>query len=70
MARLQTKLEAKQVEFETAAKKIDFVNRVLAKRGLDPLTRLTRDEWEAQQKGAGGLGSIAGQIALGLQVAF
>jgi hypothetical protein len=46
------------------------INRVLAKRGLDPLTRLTRDEWEAQQKGAGGLGSIAGQIALGLQVAF
>ena len=70
MARRQTKLEAKHAEFKTEAVSIDRINRTLAKRDLDPLTRLTRDEWEAQQKGAGGLGSIAGQIALGLQVAF
>ena len=70
MARLQTELDGKQAEYETIAKNMDSVNRVLAKRDLDPLTRLTRDEWEAQQEGAGGSGSIAGQIALGLQVAF
>ena len=44
MARLQTELDAKQVEFERAVRKIDSVNRVLDKRDLDPLTRLTRDE--------------------------
>ena len=70
MARLQTELDGKHAEYETIAKKMDSVNRILDKRDFDPLTRLTRDEWEAQQEGAGGSASIAGQIALGLQVAF
>ena len=70
MARLQTEREAESAEFKTEAVSIDRINRTLATRDLDPLTRLTRDEWDAQQEGAGGSGSIAGQIALGLQVAF
>ena len=70
MARLQGELDTKQAEFETKAKSIDRMNRILARRDLEPLKRLTLEDWQAQQEGAGGSGSIAGQIALGLQVAF
>ena len=70
MARLQTELEAKHAEFKTEAVSIDRINRTLATRNLEPLKRLTRDEWEAQQEGAGGSGSLAGFISLGLMIAF
>jgi hypothetical protein len=70
MARLQAELDSKQAEYEAIARKMDSVNRILAKHDLEPLKRLTLEEWQAQQEGAGGSGSIAGQIALGLQVAF
>jgi len=70
MARLQTDLEAKQAEFETIAKNMDSVNRVLARRDLEPLTRLTLEEWQAQQEGSGGSASLAAMAALGLTLGF
>jgi hypothetical protein len=70
MARLKTELEAKEAEFETTVKKIDSVNRVLARRDLEPLTRMTLDQWQAQQDGSGGSSSMASLVALGLMFAF
>jgi photosystem II stability/assembly factor-like uncharacterized protein len=70
MARLQTELEAKQAEFEGAAMSIDRLNRILAKRDLEPLTRLTLEEWQAQQEGAGGSTSLAAMAAMSLTSGF
>jgi photosystem II stability/assembly factor-like uncharacterized protein len=68
LERLQDELEAKQAEFEAEAGKIDSLNRILAKRDLEPLTRLTLEEWEARQEGAGGSASTAGMVSLGLMM--
>jgi len=70
MGRLQTELDAKKAEFETTAKKIGSVNRVLAKRDLEPLKLMTLEEWQAQQEGAGGSASMAGLASLGLMMGF
>jgi photosystem II stability/assembly factor-like uncharacterized protein len=66
LARLQGEFEAKRAEFETEAKNIDRLNRIVAKRDLEPLTRLTHEEWQARQEGAGGSGSLVGLVSLGL----
>jgi hypothetical protein len=68
MARLQAELEAKEAEFETTVKKIDSVNQILARRDLEPLTRMTLDQWLAQQEGFGGSTSLAGPASLGLML--
>ena len=70
MGRLQSELDAKQAEFEAIAKKLDSVNRVLAKRDLEPLKRMTPERWRAQQEGAGGSASMAGLVSLGLMLGF
>jgi hypothetical protein len=70
MATLQAELKAKANEFEAIAKKVDSINRILAKRDLEPLTRLTQEEWQAQQEGTGGSSSLAGLVALGLMFGF
>ena len=70
MARLQGELDTKQAEFETKAKSIDRMNRILARRDLEPLKRLTLEDWQAQQEGAGGSSSMAGLASLGLLLAF
>jgi len=59
-----------QAELETIAKKIDPVNRILAKRDLEPLTRMNLEEWQAEQGGAGASSSTAGLVALGLMPGF
>jgi len=70
MATLQAEFDAKETEFEAITKKVDSVNRILARRDLDPLTRLTHEEWQAQEEGAGGSSSTAGLVALGLILGF
>ena len=70
MATLQAELDAKNSEFEAIAKKVDSVNRILAKHDLQPLTLLTREEWEARQEGAGGSASMAAMMSLGLMMGF
>lgn len=70
MARLQNELEAKQTEFEGKAKGMDRINQILAKRDLEPLSRLTQEEWQAHQEGTGGSSSGAGLVALGLMFGF
>jgi len=70
MARLQAELDGKQAEFENAAKKIGSLNRVLGKRDLEPLKRMTLEEWQAQQDGAGGSSSMAMAVGMGLLSAF
>jgi len=63
MAQLQTKLEAKTREFEAAADGIDDLNKILGKRDLEPLHRLTLEEWQVRQGGAGGSGALAVVVA-------
>jgi len=70
MASLQAELDAKEAEFEAIAKKVDSVNRILAKRDLEPLTRLTLDEWDEQQEGAGGSTSLAMAVSRTLLLGF
>jgi len=59
LAGLAAELAAKQTEFETEAAKIDGLNRILAKRDLEPLVRLTREAWEQRQEGVGGSAGAA-----------
>ena len=70
MARLQGELDAKHGEYEAIAKKIDSLNRILAKRDFEPLTRLTLEDWQEQQEGSGGSTSLAGLVSLGLMSGF
>ena len=70
MATLQAELDAKEAEFEAIAKEVDSINRILAKRELEPLTRLTRDEWDEQQEGAGGSTSLATVVPRTLRLGF
>ena len=70
MASLQAELDAKEAEFEAIAKKVDSVNRILAKRDLEPLTRLTLDEWDEKQEGAGGSTSLAMAVSRTLLLGF
>ena len=49
---------------------MDSINRVLAKRELEPLTLMTLGEWQTQQEGAGGSASMAGLASLGLMMGF
>ena len=43
---------------------------MLARRDLEPVKILTRDEWEKQQEGAGGSASMASLVTFGLMVGF
>jgi photosystem II stability/assembly factor-like uncharacterized protein len=47
-------LAKKQAEFETSAKQVDALNRILTARKLDPIKVVTREEWEKQDSGAVG----------------
>jgi photosystem II stability/assembly factor-like uncharacterized protein len=70
LARLQAELEARQAEFEAEVNNIDRMNRVLTRRDLEPLKRLTHEEWQARQDGMGGSAARAGLVALGLVTGF
>jgi hypothetical protein len=70
MKRLQAELEDKKAEFEAEAQAIDRMNKMLARRDLEPVKLLTREEWEKQQEGAGGSASMAGLVSLGLMLGF
>jgi len=48
------------------AAEIDDLNRTLDRRGLDPLTVLSREEWTNRQEGQGGSASLAARAAWGL----
>jgi hypothetical protein len=68
--RLQAELEEKKDQFEAEVQAIERINRMLARRDLEPVKLLTRDEWEKQQEGAGGSASEAGLVSLGLLMGF
>lgn len=70
MATLRAELDAKETEFEAITRKVDSVNRILAKRDLEPLTSLTREEWDEQQEGAGGSTSLAMAVSRTLLLGF
>ncbi len=70
MATLRAELDAKETEFEAIAKEVDSINRILAKRDLEPLTSLTREEWDEQQEGAGGSTSLATVVSRTLLLGF
>ena len=59
MERLEAELDAKRVEFEATAEQVDDLNRILAKRDLEPMVVLTKEEWDKRQEGAGGSGAAA-----------
>ena len=70
MQRLQAELEAKKAEFEAETRAIERLNKMLARRDLEPVKLLTRDEWEEQQQGAGGSASLAMAVWQGFTTAF
>jgi hypothetical protein len=70
MARLQVELDGKRTEYETIATKMDSINRILRKRDLEPLKRMTEEEWQTQQEGSGGSASLTSLVSLGLMLGF
>jgi len=66
LAGLQDELEAKQVEFAAETKRIDSVNRILAKRDLELLHLMTLEEWQKRQEGTSGSASMARAVSCGL----
>jgi len=66
LAGLAAELDTKQAELETKAAKIDGLNRILDKRDLEPLERLTREAWQERQEGAGGSGDLASAMSWAL----
>ena len=63
---LGIELEERQTEFELETAEIDGLNRILAKRGLEPLVLLTREAWLENQDGTGGTTVGSTMAALGL----
>lgn len=66
LAGFARELEEKRGEFASMAAEIDDLNRTLDRRGLDPLTVLSREEWTNRQEGQGGSASLAARAAWGL----
>jgi photosystem II stability/assembly factor-like uncharacterized protein len=60
---LEAELDGKEEEFDTLCGDIDSLNRTLDKRGLPPLERLSREEWQKRQEGAGGSAALAAELA-------
>lgn len=63
---LGIELEERQTEFELETAEIDGLNRILAKRELEPLVLLTREAWLENQEGAGGTVDSSTMAALGV----
>jgi hypothetical protein len=63
---LAAEIEEKRVDLEALTAGIDGLNRTLARRGLDPLTPLTREAWEERQDGAPEPESFGFAVARGL----
>ena len=59
MEMLEAELNAKRAEFEKTAGRVDDLNRILAKRDLEPIVVLTEEEWNERQEGMGGSGAVA-----------
>ncbi|HSN55094.1 MAG TPA: hypothetical protein VLT32_10490 [Candidatus Sulfomarinibacteraceae bacterium] len=63
---LAAELETKRAEYDKAAEQVDDLNRILARRDLEPLAPLTRETWEARQEGSDGPGGMAPRAMWGL----
>jgi photosystem II stability/assembly factor-like uncharacterized protein len=59
LADLGEEIDAKRVEFEDIAGRVDDLNRILGRRDLEPLVPLTREAWQRRQEGADGSGDLA-----------
>jgi len=66
LAGLGAELAAKQAEFATETAKIDDLNRILAKRDLEPLAPLTREAWQERQEGTDGSKATVSATVWGL----
>jgi photosystem II stability/assembly factor-like uncharacterized protein len=60
---LEAELRAQEAEFEKMTGELDRLNRILGRRGLEPLERLTREVWQARQEGVGGSVVMAHVVA-------
>ncbi|HSL19223.1 MAG TPA: glycosyl hydrolase [Methylomirabilota bacterium] len=63
---LAAELERKRQEFESTAREVDDLNRILARRDLEPLAPLTREAWQARQEAAGGSSGFGSRAMWGL----
>jgi len=70
VADFTAEIAAKQVAFDALATKTGDLNRILEKRELEPISRLTREAWNAQQEGnegsADGAAMTAWMLMMGL----
>jgi len=64
LERLEAELADRRGTFESLAADLDDLNRRLERRGLDPLTALTREEWEERQEGVRGATALLRTVAL------
>jgi photosystem II stability/assembly factor-like uncharacterized protein len=60
---LEAELRGKEAKFEEMTGGLDRFNRILSKKGLDPIVRLTHEDWQARQEGAGGSAAVAAGVA-------
>jgi photosystem II stability/assembly factor-like uncharacterized protein len=67
---LEQELRSKQAEFDNRVQGLDTLNRILSKRGLEPLARLTEEQWQARQQGTAGTSTLAAQMWRGLAFGF
>ena len=56
---LEAELRDKEAEFEDMTGELDRLNRMLDKKGLDPLELLTHEAWQKRQEGAAGSAAMA-----------
>jgi photosystem II stability/assembly factor-like uncharacterized protein len=63
LAGFTAEIEAKRAELAGLTTGLDELNRTLAKRGLEPLAPLSREDWQARQEGAAGSADDGGRAA-------
>ncbi|MEE4273931.1 MAG: hypothetical protein V2I67_19795 [Thermoanaerobaculales bacterium] len=70
LADFTAEIEAKEAEFDEIAAETASLNRILQRRDLEPLARLTREQWEARQEGNEGSADAAVAASWALATAF
>jgi hypothetical protein len=60
---LEAELRGREAELGEQLEQLDALNRMLDKRDLEPLVRLTREAWQERQEGLGGSAAAASTVA-------
>jgi hypothetical protein len=70
LARLEQELATRTSEFESMTSELAVLNRMLEKRGLEPLAVMTKEAWDRRQEGTGGSASFANAIQTAVGTVF